>query len=77
LISFFIFFLLVDSFTVTDKLRGMNSRSVFQVLIIFRPAGRFLISPLPPLVFAARPLAAVIRPPLLFFAILFFLSMSC
>jgi hypothetical protein len=44
--------------------------------MIRRPAGRFLISPLPPADFAARPLAAVIRPPLLFFAIMFFFLME-
>ena len=36
--------------------------------MIFLPAGRFAIGPLPPGLFAARFLAAVIRPPLLFFA---------
>jgi len=40
-----------------------------QVLMIFRPAGRFLTIPFPPRPFAARFLAAVILPPLLFFAI--------
>jgi hypothetical protein len=38
------------------------------VFIIFRPAGRLLIGPLPPGDFAARVLAAVIRPPLVFLA---------
>jgi len=37
---------------------------------MFRPAARFLIAPRPPDFFAARFLAAVILPPLLFFAIL-------
>jgi hypothetical protein len=37
---------------------------------MFRPAARFLIAPRPPVLFAARFLAAVILPPLLFFAIL-------
>ena len=37
---------------------------------MFRPAARFLIAPRPPDRFAARFLAAVILPPLLFFAIL-------
>jgi hypothetical protein len=37
-------------------------------MILF-PAGRFLTMPFPPLPFAARLLAAVILPPLLFFAI--------
>jgi hypothetical protein len=37
---------------------------------MFRPAARFLIAPRPPDLFAARFLAAVILPPLLFFAIL-------
>ena len=41
-----------------------------QVDMIFRPALRFLTGPFPPVFFAARFLAAVIRPPLLFFAIL-------
>ena len=35
-----------------------------QVFMILRPAGRSLTGPLPPLAFAARFLAAVIRPPL-------------
>jgi hypothetical protein len=43
---------------------------LFQVLIILRPAGRFLTRPFPPGDFAARRLAAVILPPLLFLAIL-------
>jgi hypothetical protein len=37
--------------------------------MILRPAGRFLTIPFPPGPLAARFLAAVIRPPLLFFAI--------
>src|SRR4029077_15601387 len=37
---------------------------------MFRPAARFLIGPRPPDLFEARFLAAVILPPLLFFAIL-------
>jgi hypothetical protein len=37
--------------------------------MIFRPAGRFLTIPFPPRPFAARLFAAVILPPLLFFAI--------
>ena len=40
------------------------------VFMIFRPALRFLTEPRPPRAFAARFLAAVILPPLLFFAIL-------
>jgi len=36
--------------------------------MILRPAGRFLTFPFPPGPLAARALAAVIRPPLLFFA---------
>ncbi len=40
------------------------------MLIIFRPAVRFLTGPRPPADLAARFLAAVIRPPLLFLAIL-------
>lgn len=40
-----------------------------QVLMILRPAGRFLTIPFPPRPFAARFFAAVILPPLLFFAI--------
>ena len=38
--------------------------------MIFRPAGRFLTRPFPPGPFAARCFAAVILPPLLFFAIM-------
>jgi len=41
-----------------------------QVFMILRPALRFLTGPRPPADFAARRLAAVILPPLLFFAIL-------
>jgi hypothetical protein len=41
--------------------------------MIFKPAGRLLIGPLPPGDFAARFLAAVILPPLLFFAIVMIL----
>jgi hypothetical protein len=41
-----------------------------QVLMIFRPAGRSFTIPLPPAVFAARFFAAVILPPLLFFAMM-------
>jgi len=37
---------------------------------MFRPAARFLMRPRPPDLLAARFLAAVILPPLLFFAIL-------
>jgi len=40
-----------------------------QVFMIFRPALRFLTGPRPPADLAARRFAAVIRPPLLFFAI--------
>ena len=47
-----------------DSARG-SRRYVF---MMFRPAGRLLTGPLPPGVLAARFLAAVIRPPLLFFA---------
>jgi len=39
------------------------------VLMIFLPAGRSLTGPFPPGLLAARVLAAVIRPPRLFFAI--------
>ena len=45
---------------------GMGS----QVLMMRRPAGRFLTMPFPPLPFAARLLAAVILPPRLFLAML-------
>ena len=41
-----------------------------QVFIIFLPAARFLIFPVPPDVLAARFFAAVILPPLDFFAII-------
>jgi hypothetical protein len=43
---------------------------MIQVFIIFLPAARFLIFPVPPGVLAARFFAAVIRPPLDFFAII-------
>src|SRR6185295_12931644 len=39
------------------------------VFMIFRPAFRLLTGPLPPLRLAARALAAVILPPLLFFIV--------
>jgi hypothetical protein len=38
------------------------------VFMMFLPAGRFLIAPFPPADLAARVFAAVILPPLLFFA---------
>jgi hypothetical protein len=41
-----------------------------QVFIIFLPAARFLIFPVPPGVLAARFFAAAILPPLDFFAII-------
>jgi hypothetical protein len=51
-------------------LLGLPSRQMgFQVFMIFRPALRFLTRPFPPGDLAARFLAAVIFPPLLFFAI--------
>jgi len=37
--------------------------------MILRPAVRFLMSPRPPADFAARRLAAVMRPPLVFFMV--------
>src|SRR5947209_5653004 len=40
------------------------------VFMMCLPALRFLTGPLPPLLFAARRFAAVIRPPLLFFAMI-------
>ena len=43
--------------------------------MILRPALRFLTGPFPPGVSAARALAAVILPPLLFFAIFEFTSL--
>jgi len=42
----------------------------FYVLMMFFPAGLFFTMPLPPALLAALFFAAVIRPPLLFFAIL-------
>jgi hypothetical protein len=71
LISLFYFFLLVDSVYRDRRSAGENSPVTFYVPMILRPAGRFFTRPLPPADFAARPLAAVIRPPLLFFAIIF------
>src|SRR5688572_13286392 len=50
-------------------LEGTESFDAPYVLMIFRPARRFLTGPRPPVILAARVLAAVIRPPLLFFAI--------
>jgi hypothetical protein len=46
------------------------------VLMIRRPAGRFLTNPFPPALSVARFLAAVIRPPRLFFAINAFTSID-
>jgi hypothetical protein len=43
--------------------------------MMFRPAFRFLTGPRPPGLLAARLFAAVIRPPLLFFAMVSFLSL--
>ena len=54
---------------VSARLREQRPLDRSQVLMIFRPAGRFFTGPRPPAVLAARVLAAVIRPPLLFFAI--------
>ena len=51
--------------------RWKKSHGPNQVFMMFRPAGRFLMRPLPPFDLAARFLAAVIRPPRDFFAILF------
>jgi hypothetical protein len=45
-----------------------------QVFMILRPALRFFTGPRPPGAFAARRLAAVILPPLLFFAMV---EISC
>ena len=42
----------------------------FQVFMILLPALRFFTGPRPPGAFAARRLAAVILPPLLFFAMI-------
>jgi hypothetical protein len=47
---------------------GIAALSV-QVFMMFLPTLRALTGPFPPRAFAARPLAAVILPPLLFFAI--------
>jgi hypothetical protein len=71
LISLFYLFLLVDFGYRGRPSAGANAPATFYVLMILRPVGRFLTGPLPPADFAARPLAAVIRPPLLFFAIIF------
>lgn len=49
--------------------RGRFSRGEGQVVMIRLPAARFLIVPFPPGRLAARFLAAVILPPLVFFAI--------
>jgi hypothetical protein len=50
----------------------LNHATCIQVFMMFRPAGRFATGPLPPAVFAARFFAAVIRPPLLFFAMMMY-----
>jgi hypothetical protein len=50
-----------------DGLPGIAARRGY-VLMIRLPAGRLRTGPLPPLLFAARRFAAVMRPPLLFFA---------
>jgi len=47
-----------------------------QVFMILSPAGRFATGPLPPGVFAARALAAVMRPLLDFFDMIFFLNVT-
>ena len=47
---------------------AQQCRSGPQVFMIFRPALRFATRPFPPADFDARRLAAVMRPPLLFFA---------
>jgi hypothetical protein len=48
--------------------QGPSPGTFAQVLMICRPALRFFTGPRPPFEFAARRLAGVIRPPLLFFA---------
>jgi hypothetical protein len=72
----FLSFLILSA--VVSKAPGETSPGAFAgalvrarcyVLMILRPAGRFLTIPFPPRPLAARFLAAVIRPPLLFFAI--------
>src|SRR5256885_2913983 len=55
---------------ISARLRGRSSWTD-QVLMIFRPAGRFLTIPFPPGPLAALFFAAVMRPPLLFFSICF------
>lgn len=54
----------------TQVKRGCSSKSEGQVVMILLPAARFFIVPLPPGILAARFLAAVILPPLVFFAII-------
>jgi hypothetical protein len=71
LISLFCLFLLVDSDYCDWQSAGANAPATFYVLMILRPAMRLLTALLPTVVLAVRPLAAVIRPPLLFFAIIF------
>lgn len=53
-----------------------QSKSCSQVSMIFRPALRLLTRPFPLVDFAARFLAAVVLPPLLFFAICASLSLQ-
>src|SRR5215213_5906787 len=56
--------------TQRGGLFGSGDSARGQVFMIFRPAGRFAMGALPPLAFAARFFAAVMRPPLLFLAIM-------
>src|SRR5262249_41460722 len=55
------------AFARTPKPRELTAPLRDQVLMILRPAGRFLTGPLPRGAFAARLLAAVILPPRVFF----------
>ena len=53
-----------------ERSRARNQERGPQVFMIFLPALRFLTGPRPPGDLAARFLAAVIRPPLLFFTVI-------
>jgi hypothetical protein len=58
----------LSGFDKTLEYKKKNNKNY--VFIILFPAGRFFTRPFPPFFLAARFLAAVILPPLLFFAMI-------